>query len=58
MGGYRPEQPVHLAVDPVGGVEDIGAAVAAADPEPDRPEAARGEAAGSIVWKNARGIVI
>jgi hypothetical protein len=46
MGGYRAEKPVHLAVDPVGGVEDIRAAVAAADPELDRPEAARGEAAG------------
>ena len=40
MGGYRAEQPVHLAVDPVGKVEDIGAAVVATDPELDRPKAA------------------
>jgi hypothetical protein len=45
MGGYRAEQPVHLAVDPVGELEDIGAAVAAADPEFDRPQAARRVAA-------------
>src|SRR6516164_8188813 len=45
MGGYGAEQPVGLAVDPVGEVEDIGAAVAAADPELDRPEAARHVAA-------------
>ena|SRR6516165_10302964 len=43
MGGYRAEQPVHLAVDPVGEVEDIGAAVSAADPDSiaQRPPAER-----------------
>src|SRR5262252_6596905 len=40
MSGYGTEQPVRLAVDPVGEVQDIGAAVAASDPEVDRPEAA------------------
>src|SRR5215831_5839874 len=38
--GYGTEQPVCLAVDPVGEVQDIGAAVHASDPEVDRPEAA------------------
>src|SRR5216683_4845250 len=45
MAGYGAEQPVLFAVDPVGEVEGIGAAVAAADPELDRPKAARGVAA-------------
>src|SRR5215472_5161175 len=40
MSGYGTEQPVCLAVDPVGEVQDIGAAVVALDPEVDRPEAA------------------
>ena len=40
MSGYGTEQPVCLAVDPVGEVQDIGAAVVASDPEEDRPEAA------------------
>src|SRR5260221_9677618 len=40
MSGYGTEQPVCLAVDPVGEVQDIGAAVVASDPEVDRPEAA------------------
>src|SRR5262249_45982030 len=40
MSGYGTEQPVCLAVDPVGEVQDIGAAVVAFDPEVDRPEAA------------------
>src|SRR5262245_66379537 len=39
MSGYGTEQPVCLAVDPVGEVQDIGAAVVASDPEVDRPEA-------------------
>ena len=37
MGGYGTEQPVCLAVDPVGEVQDIGAAVVAADPEGEGP---------------------
>src|SRR5262249_17008395 len=41
MGGYGTEQPVLLAGDPVGEVEDIGAAIIAADPELDRPQTAR-----------------
>src|SRR5262245_5600161 len=41
MSVYGTEQPVVLAVDPVGEVQDIGAAVVASDPEEDRPEAAR-----------------
>src|SRR5262249_48950628 len=41
MGGYGAEQSVRLAVDPVGEVQDIGAAIIAADPELDRPQAAR-----------------
>src|SRR4029077_3420003 len=45
MAGYGTEQPVHLAVDAVGEVEDIGTAVAAADPKLDRPQAARWGAA-------------
>src|SRR5262249_10497586 len=40
MSGYGTEEPVCLAVDPVGEVQDNGAAVVAADPEVDRPEAA------------------
>src|SRR6516164_7719903 len=40
MSGYGTEQPVCLAVDPVGEVQDIGAAGVAADPEVDHPEAA------------------
>jgi hypothetical protein len=44
--GYRCEQPVRLALDPVGEVKDIGTAVVAADTELDFPETARGEAAG------------
>jgi hypothetical protein len=35
------EQPVRLAVDPVGKVKDIGTAVLAADPEIESPKAAR-----------------
>src|SRR5215469_12190918 len=46
MGGYSTEQPVFLAVDPVGEVQDIGAAVVAADSEGEGPEAARRLAAG------------
>src|SRR6516165_11795997 len=46
VGGYRAEQPVRLTVDPVSKVKNIGAAVVAADPELDRPKAARGVAAG------------
>ena len=42
VAGYGAEQPVRLAVDPVGEVEDIGTAVVAAHPELDRPQAARG----------------
>jgi len=42
VGGYGAEQPVRLAVDPVGEVEDIGTPVVAPHPEPDRPQAARG----------------
>src|SRR6516164_10279449 len=40
ISGYGTEQPVCLAVDPVGEVQDIGAAVVASDPEVDHPEAA------------------
>src|SRR5262249_46570726 len=40
MSVYGTEQPVCLAVDPVGEVQDMGAAVVASDPEVDRPEAA------------------
>src|SRR5262249_60848008 len=40
MSGYGTEQPICLAVDPVGEVQDIRAAVVASDPEVDRPEAA------------------
>src|SRR5690242_1072025 len=39
---YGPEQPVRLAIDPVGEVEGIGIAVTAADPKPDEPKPARG----------------
>src|SRR5215467_3384436 len=39
INGYGTEQPVCLAVDPVGEVQDIGAA-GGADPEVDHPEAA------------------
>src|SRR5215469_17282788 len=46
MGRYSTEQPVFLAVDPVGEVQDIGAAVVAADSEGEGPEAARRLAAG------------
>jgi hypothetical protein len=42
VAGYGAEQPVRLAVDPVGEVEDIGTAVVAAHSELDRPQAARG----------------
>jgi hypothetical protein len=42
VAGYDAEQPVRLAVDPVGEVEDIRTAVVAAHPELDRPQAARG----------------
>src|SRR5215469_3448920 len=45
VAGYGTEQPVRLAVDPVGEVEDMGTAVVAAHPELDRPQAARGLAA-------------
>jgi hypothetical protein len=45
--GYGAEQPVRLAVDPVSEVEGIGTAVVAADPELDRPKAARVHAAGA-----------
>src|SRR5712672_3616134 len=45
--GYGAEQPVRLAVDPVSEVEGIGTAVVAADPELDRPKAARAHAAGA-----------
>src|SRR5215813_2996600 len=41
MSVYGTEQPVCLAVDPVGEVQDIGAAVVAAAPEGEGPEAAR-----------------
>src|SRR5271167_4088563 len=37
---YGAEQPVHLAVDPVGEVEGIGIAVITADPEPNGPKPA------------------
>src|SRR5262249_53656278 len=40
MSVYGTEQPVCLAVDPVGEVQDIGAAVVAFDPEGEGPEAA------------------
>src|SRR5262249_38730447 len=46
MSGYGTEQPVCLAVDPVGEVQDIGAAVVALDPEGEGPEAASRVAAG------------
>src|SRR5215831_10952331 len=46
MGGYGTEQPIVLAVDPVGEVQDIGAAVVAADSEGEGPKAARRLAAG------------
>jgi hypothetical protein len=38
---YGPEQPVHLAVDPISEVKGIRTAVAATDPEANGPEAAR-----------------
>jgi hypothetical protein len=38
---YGPEQPVHLAVDPISEVKGIWTAVAATDPEGKGPEAAR-----------------
>jgi hypothetical protein len=37
---YGAEQPVVLAVDPVGEVEGVGIAVTAADPKPDKPKPA------------------
>src|SRR5262249_57796181 len=40
VSGYGTERPVCLVIDPVGEVQDIGAAVSASDPEEDRPEAA------------------
>jgi hypothetical protein len=40
-GGYSAEQPVRFAIDPVSEVEGVGTAVVAADPEIDRPKAAR-----------------
>ena len=42
VAGYGAEQPVRLAVDPVGEVEDIRTTVFAAHPELDHPQAARG----------------
>ena len=44
--GYGTEQPVVLAVDPVGEVQDIGTAIVASNPEIERPEAACRVAAG------------
>jgi hypothetical protein len=52
MAGYRAEQPVPLAVNSVGEVECVGTAIIAADPEINRPKAARATAAG-VDWERS-----
>ena len=52
MAGYGAEQPVPLAVNSVGEVECVGTAIIAADPEINRPKAARATAAG-VDWERS-----